>query len=77
MRIAVRRRGQRFWLTVQNEGKGFDAERVRVLGLIGMGGRAESPGGAFQMQSRPGLGTLLAVESPLVSPGLQVSSAGL
>jgi two-component system sensor histidine kinase UhpB len=54
-------------LSVEDDGRGFDARRVRGLGLVGMEERVNHLGGAFEVQSRPGAGTRVAVELPLAS----------
>jgi signal transduction histidine kinase len=40
---------------------------VRGLGLVGMEERVNHLGGAFEIESRPGTGTKVAVELPLAS----------
>lgn len=52
-------------LTVQDDGSGFDAARVRGLGLLGMQERVAHLGGVFGVKSAPGQGTTLLVELPL------------
>ena len=52
-------------LTVQDDGTGFDAERVRGLGLLGMGERVHHLGGDFRVESQPGRGTLLKIQLPV------------
>jgi signal transduction histidine kinase len=52
-------------VTVQDDGSGFDPERVRGLGLLGMEERVRHLGGTFRIESRPGRGTLLRVTLPL------------
>jgi signal transduction histidine kinase len=54
-------------VTVQDDGSGFDPQRVRGLGLLGMEERARHLGGSFQIDSRPGRGTLLSVTLPLAA----------
>ena len=54
-------------LTVQDDGTGFDAERVRGLGLLGMEERAHHLGGEFNIDSQPGRGTLLKIKLPIVN----------
>ncbi len=54
-------------MTVQDDGSGFDPERVRGLGLLGMEERVRHLGGTFQIDSRPGRGTLLRVTLPLAA----------
>lgn len=52
-------------LTVQDDGTGFDAERVRGLGLLGMEERAHHLGGVFTIDSQPGRGTVLRIKLPV------------
>ena len=60
-------------LTVEDNGKGFEAERdvsrdpsVRGLGLASMKERAEQAGGVFSIDSRPGKGTTIGARWPVV-----------
>jgi signal transduction histidine kinase len=49
-------------LTVQDDGAGFDAERApRGQGIANMRARAEEFGGIFELETRPGGGTSIAV----------------
>ena len=52
-------------LTVQDDGSGFDAERVRGLGLLGMEERVRHLGGIFSIDSHAGRGTLLRINLPI------------
>jgi signal transduction histidine kinase len=61
----VRQEPFKIVLSVEDDGRGFDARRVRGLGLVGMQERVHHLGGAFQVDSRPGGGTVVAVELPL------------
>jgi signal transduction histidine kinase len=54
VQVSVRREAGEILLTVQDDGCGFDPERVRGLGLLGMEERARHLGGAFHIDSRPG-----------------------
>jgi signal transduction histidine kinase len=64
---ALVRRG-RVRLQVGDDGIGSDpAARSRGLGLAGMRERAEILGGQLQVRSRPGRGTTVALDFPLVS----------
>jgi signal transduction histidine kinase len=65
VRIRVRQEPGRIMLSVQDDGKGFDARHVRGLGLVGMEERVNHLGGSFQVKSEPGHGTMLVVELPL------------
>jgi signal transduction histidine kinase len=66
-RIRVRQYADHIALSVQDDGKGFDARRVRGLGLLGMEERVNHLGGTFLVKSEPGHGTLLVVELPLAA----------
>ena len=65
VRIGVRQTAGSIMLSIQDDGKGFDARRVRGLGLLGMEERVQHLGGTFQVKSEPGHGTLLQVELPV------------
>jgi signal transduction histidine kinase len=54
-------------LTVQDDGCGFDAARVRGLGQLGMEERVHHLGGDFSIDSSPGRGTRVNVRLPLAS----------
>ena len=65
--VQVLKEASRILLSVEDDGKGFDAKRVRGLGLAGMAERVHHLGGEFHVRSRPGGGTQLEVELPLAS----------
>lgn len=67
VQIAVRGEDGRILLSVQDDGSGFDPQRVRGLGLMGMEERVRHLGGSFDIDSRPGRGTRLAIALPLAS----------
>ena len=52
-------------LTVEDDGKGFDARQVRGMGLLGMEERVGYLDGRLAVESAPGRGTLLRVTLPL------------
>ncbi len=52
-------------LTIQDDGNGFDPNRARGLGLVGMNERVTQLGGVFRVDSSPGHGTCLHVDLPL------------
>jgi signal transduction histidine kinase len=64
VQVCVRHADGQILVTVQDDGSGFDPQRVRGLGLLGMEERARHLGGSFQIDSRPGRGTLLRVSLP-------------
>jgi two-component system sensor histidine kinase UhpB len=68
--------GGRLALSVRDDGSGFDLEKVRSraargasLGLVGMEERMALAGGAFELRSAPGQGTVLLATFPLAAPG--------
>ncbi len=68
VKVVVRQEPFKIILSVEDDGQGFDARRrVRGLGLVGMEERVNHLGGAFEIESRPGAGTRVAVELPLAS----------
>lgn len=67
VKVVVRHEVNKIILSVEDDGHGFDARRVRGLGLVGMEERVHHLGGAFEVESRPGAGTKVAVELPLAS----------
>jgi signal transduction histidine kinase len=52
-------------LSVQDDGKGFDAEGGRGMGLLGMQERVTNLGGTFNVESDAGRGTLVMVRLAL------------
>jgi signal transduction histidine kinase len=67
VRVVVRQEDSRIVLSVEDDGRGFDARRVRGLGLVGMEERVRHLGGVFHVRSTPGGGTKVDVELPLAS----------
>jgi len=52
-------------VSVQDDGTGFDPERHRGLGLLGMSERVRAVSGRFHVQSQPGEGTVVSAYFPL------------
>jgi signal transduction histidine kinase len=65
VRITLQVAGGGVRFAVQDDGRGFQPEQVRGLGLLGIHERVANLGGAFQVESEPGRGTLLAATLPL------------
>ena len=65
--VEVHQENSHIFLLVEDDGTGFDALRVRGLGLAGMAERVNHLGGTFRVHSRPGGGTRLKAEIPLAS----------
>lgn len=64
-------------LTVSDDGRGFGgrAEGAAGIGLISMRERASALGGAFEIRSHPGAGTVVAVRLPLDRAQVQGGAA--
>ena len=73
--MSVERHGPSIALTVSDQGRGFDPQRVLAreedvgvegghFGLRGIQDRVEMLGGSFTLQSTPGRGTSLTVALP-------------
>lgn len=72
--LLERRRRDEIWLTIEDDGKGFEIEKQAMsggdgkgLGLIGIQERAALLGGTVEIQSHPGDGTSLFIRVP--TPG--------
>lgn len=64
-KVTLRRVPGQLQVVVEDDGKGFDAERVRGLGLIGMHERVSQLGGELKVDSHPGRGTRVSADLPL------------
>jgi two-component system sensor histidine kinase UhpB len=69
--ISLMRRDSKILASIQDNGKGFDLDKVlhpespeRGFGLIGIQERVALLGGQIDIQSRPGSGTLIHIEVP-------------
>lgn len=74
VRITLIRTWSLLTLTVEDEGKGFDAEHWREIadeqqssGILGMRERITELGGSFSIVSSPGEGTIVRAQIPLVA----------
>jgi signal transduction histidine kinase len=65
VRVVVRQEPNYLRLSIEDDGKGFDATRVRGLGLVGMNERVSQLGGVLKVESGPARGTRLRVDLPL------------
>jgi signal transduction histidine kinase len=65
--LNVRHMGDRIFLSLRDEGMGFDTTRMEKhgLGILSMQGRARHLGGEFEIHSKPGEGTRIEVWVPL------------
>jgi len=66
-RVSLRNLGDKLFLSLCDEGRGFDANKLKKpgLGILSMQGRARLLGGEFEIHSKPGEGTQIAVWVPL------------
>lgn len=64
-KVVARQQDNKIVLTVQDNGKGFDAAREKGLGLLGIEERVSQLRGTFQVVSEVGRGTLISVILPL------------
>jgi len=66
-RVSLRNFGGKLFLSLCDEGIGFDTGRLKKpgLGIISMQGRARLLGGDFEVHSKPGKGTRIEVWVPL------------
>lgn len=64
--VRMAREGDQIIATVRDNGKGFDADRVRgsAQGLVGMRYRVQARGGRLQVSSSPGQGTTVSAVLP-------------
>jgi len=68
VRVAIARVGDRIVGVIEDDGRGFEPERLgRGLGFTTMNERAAMLGGTLQVHSRPGGGTSIEVAIPLRS----------
>jgi signal transduction histidine kinase len=65
VRIDVRQEPGRLSLSIRDNGKGFDASHSKGLGLLGVEERVARLGGACEIHSEPGKGTILSISLPL------------
>ena len=69
--VSVERRPAGIVLTVQDDGRGFDAAAQRSLtslGLMGLQERAQLLKGTVEIASAPGEGTRIGVRIPFLQP---------
>jgi len=66
--VAIRQEPDCLRISIQDDGKGFDARHVRGMGLLGMEERVSHLGGAFTVESAPGQGAGLQILLPLPQP---------
>jgi signal transduction histidine kinase len=65
VKITVRQEQGSLALAIEDDGRGFDAQRQKGMGLVGMEERVRHLGGTFDIHSSPGAGTVLNISLPL------------
>jgi signal transduction histidine kinase len=66
VKVIISERDREIKITVQDDGKGFEAERIRQFGngLVNMKHRIEQIGGTYEITSETGIGTKTKIEIP-------------
>jgi signal transduction histidine kinase len=62
--VSIALNADKIHVAVSDDGKGFVAERVRGMGILGMEERVKRLGGTLAIQSMPGKGTTVTAELP-------------
>jgi signal transduction histidine kinase len=61
---------------ISDDGVGFDPEKERGMGILGMQERINALGGTFRLQSREGGGTVVSLRLPVVRDAAAIVGAG-
>ena len=67
-KIEVRQSDGTLSLTIEDDGSGFDPQRTRGMGLLGMEERVRQLGGRLEIRSAPVKGTAIRVSLPVPAP---------
>ena len=70
VRVTVQQEPSRILLAIQDDGKGFDPQHERGMGLLGMQERVSNLGGTFSVESLPGNGAIVCIVLPLAKSGV-------
>lgn len=68
-RVSVRYDPRKMEVEISDDGAGFQPERTRGMGILGMEERVRQLGGTFDLQSSPGKGTIVHAVFPLADKG--------
>ena len=60
---------QKVQVEISDDGVGFQPERTRGMGILGMEERVRQLGGTFDLQSSPGKGTMVHAVFPTSDSG--------
>ena len=72
--VSVAQSGENIRVQIADDGKGFAAERVRGMGILGMEERVKRLGGSLNIKSAAGKGTTVVAEIPTQRPGADLNS---
>ena len=72
--VTVRQDDSSLFLSVEDDGCGFDPDRTRGLGMLGMEERVRQLRGLFTVRSAPGKGTVLRVTLPIPVGAVEASA---
>jgi signal transduction histidine kinase len=75
VRVHVREEADHILLSIQDDGKGFNPQQERGLGLLGIKERVSRLDGTFSVDSEPGHGTVLRIVLPISVPGGKANRA--
>jgi signal transduction histidine kinase len=67
--VTARQTAEKIVIVVKDDGRGFDPQKTRGMGILGMHERVTRLGGALSIKSQPGRGTVLKAELPVNSGG--------
>ena len=68
--VVVKREGNSVAVEIIDDGRGFQPERTRGMGILGMEERVRQLGGELTIRSTPGKGTTVHAELPIDDKGL-------
>jgi len=69
-KVIVKQAADKVVVEIIDDGEGFDAQRTRGMGILGMEERVRQLRGVFKIDSAPGTGTTVHAELPLAGQDL-------
>ena len=72
--VTVAQQNGHLRLSIEDNGKGFQIQGGKGMGILGMEERVSHLGGAFAIQSEPGRGTAVQVDLPLAGEVVEASA---
>jgi signal transduction histidine kinase len=71
--VAVRQQSETLFLTIQDDGKGFNPQQERGMGLLGIEERVSHLGGVFSVDSETGRGSVLRIVLPIMNSAIEAN----